>query len=427
MTTRLVKYDIIAVGGGIGGASLAKAMAEAGAKVLVLERTTRFADRVRGESMHPWGVAEVHALDLWDTYQAAGAHELPYWYDHQGASASTKTDADGRRHLPTTTPSKLPEVSFYHPAIQEALLRSASDAGAEVWRGATVGIVTPGELPSVTVRRDGRTLDINSRLVVGADGRTSAARRWGGFQLRHDPVEWQIAGLLFDNLNIDDTCFQSCRKPPLGGSLVFPQGNGRVRVYFEYPAKAGYLLSGRENVAQFMESCIGVGVFGAELNDAIPAGPLASFNGSDSWVDHPYRSGVALIGDAATAKDPRGGMGTSLTSRDVRVLRDKLLSSTDWDQAGHAFAVEHDHYYGVIRTLNSWRQELNIPKGSEADAWRAKLSELHLLEPGRVPDITLGGPDMKMDESARRRFFGEDVPEFAAIRKAVLNPSGYRD
>jgi flavin-dependent dehydrogenase len=42
-------YDIITVGGGLGGASLAKAMAEHGARVLVLEREQQFKDRVRGE------------------------------------------------------------------------------------------------------------------------------------------------------------------------------------------------------------------------------------------------------------------------------------------------------------------------------------------------------------------------------------------
>ena len=39
------------VGGGLGGASLAKAMAERGYRVPVLERETRFKDRVRGEQM----------------------------------------------------------------------------------------------------------------------------------------------------------------------------------------------------------------------------------------------------------------------------------------------------------------------------------------------------------------------------------------
>jgi flavin-dependent dehydrogenase len=47
------EYDIISIGGGLGGASLAKAMAEHGARVLVLERERRFKDRVRGEACGP--------------------------------------------------------------------------------------------------------------------------------------------------------------------------------------------------------------------------------------------------------------------------------------------------------------------------------------------------------------------------------------
>lgn len=46
-------YDIITVGGGIAGSILARAMAEHGAKVLVLESATSFRDRVRGEAMGP--------------------------------------------------------------------------------------------------------------------------------------------------------------------------------------------------------------------------------------------------------------------------------------------------------------------------------------------------------------------------------------
>jgi flavin-dependent dehydrogenase len=42
------QYDIITVGGGLGGATLAKAMVENGARVLVLERERQFKDRVRG-------------------------------------------------------------------------------------------------------------------------------------------------------------------------------------------------------------------------------------------------------------------------------------------------------------------------------------------------------------------------------------------
>jgi flavin-dependent dehydrogenase len=43
-----VDYDVITVGGGLGGAALAKVLAENGVHVLVVERETTFKDRVRG-------------------------------------------------------------------------------------------------------------------------------------------------------------------------------------------------------------------------------------------------------------------------------------------------------------------------------------------------------------------------------------------
>jgi choline dehydrogenase-like flavoprotein len=51
-------YDLITVGGGIGGAALAGAMAERGARVLVLERENKFKecvarDSYRGASKRP--------------------------------------------------------------------------------------------------------------------------------------------------------------------------------------------------------------------------------------------------------------------------------------------------------------------------------------------------------------------------------------
>ena len=42
-------YDVIAVGGGLGGASIAKVLAEKGLRVLVAEREEIFKDRIRGE------------------------------------------------------------------------------------------------------------------------------------------------------------------------------------------------------------------------------------------------------------------------------------------------------------------------------------------------------------------------------------------
>ena len=65
-------YDIITIGGGLGGATLAKVMAEKGARVLVLESEAEFKDRVRGEVLVAWGVAEAQKLGIYEIMKAGG-------------------------------------------------------------------------------------------------------------------------------------------------------------------------------------------------------------------------------------------------------------------------------------------------------------------------------------------------------------------
>jgi flavin-dependent dehydrogenase len=69
-------YDVIAIGGGLAGAALSKKLAESGLHVLVLERELAFRDRVRGEQMHCWGVAEAQTLGLYDLLLETCGHEL---------------------------------------------------------------------------------------------------------------------------------------------------------------------------------------------------------------------------------------------------------------------------------------------------------------------------------------------------------------
>jgi hypothetical protein len=39
-------------------------MARSGARVLIVERETKFRDRIRGEALQPWGVAEARKLGI---------------------------------------------------------------------------------------------------------------------------------------------------------------------------------------------------------------------------------------------------------------------------------------------------------------------------------------------------------------------------
>ena len=55
-------YDVVIVGGGIAGGALATVLAKKGIAVAVLERDLVPTDKVRGEFMAPWGVAELQRL-----------------------------------------------------------------------------------------------------------------------------------------------------------------------------------------------------------------------------------------------------------------------------------------------------------------------------------------------------------------------------
>jgi len=65
-------HDVVIVGDGIAGSAMAMVLARRGFKVAVLERQAGFRDRLRGEFMQPWGVAEAMQLDLGDVFEDAG-------------------------------------------------------------------------------------------------------------------------------------------------------------------------------------------------------------------------------------------------------------------------------------------------------------------------------------------------------------------
>jgi 2-polyprenyl-6-methoxyphenol hydroxylase-like FAD-dependent oxidoreductase len=397
-------YDIITVGGGLGGAALAKAMAEKGYRVLVLERETQFKDRVRGEWMAPWGVAEAKELGLRDVMLTAGALDLQFFDTYIGPMNI------GRRDFPASTPQAIPAIAFYHPQIQEAVLAAAEEAGARVRRGARVTGVEAAGAPSVKVQWNGSSEDVSARLVVGADGRESPTRKRAGFEVKHDPGRLLLSGLLFENVTMAEDASMMVINPFVGQvGLAFPQGGGRARTYFGCGVQANLRLQGERDIPRFIEESVRTGVPASLFEGAEPNGPLATFNGADEWAEHPDRGGVALVGDAAATSDPSWGQGLSLTMRDVRVLRDKLLADDDWDAAGHAYAEEHDAHYHAIHTASDWLTQLLLEPGPEAMALRARALPLIGQDPSRIPDVFFSGPESSpLDETARRRFFGEE-------------------
>lgn len=397
-------YDLITVGGGLGGASLAKAMAEHGAKVLVLERETQFKDRVRGEWMAPWGVAEAKALGIYELLRDACGHEPRWWDTYLGPMRIEHRD------FSLTTPQQTSSLTFYHPDMQEILLQAAADAGAEVRRGASVRHVSPGSLPAASVEQKGRVDEVRARMIVGTDGRASLVRQWAGFAVRGDPERRLISGVLYEEMPTPPDTNHIVINPALGqAALLFPLGQGRVRAYLGYHKNVtAHRFQGTSDLPRFVEACVKAGAQEEFYTRGRAAGPLATFDGADTWVEHPYREGVALIGDAAATSDPTFGQGLSLTLRDARVLRNSLLAHKDWNVAGQAYAVEHDRYYRALRHIETWWGEVLLEPGEAGDARRAQALPLIAQDNSRVPDHFYSGLDLPVDETVRRRFFGEE-------------------
>ena len=55
-------------------------------------------------------------------------------------------------------------LAIYHPDLQEALFKAASDAGAEVRRGARVQEINLGGAPIVKANPDGQSTEVPSAI-----------------------------------------------------------------------------------------------------------------------------------------------------------------------------------------------------------------------------------------------------------------------
>jgi 2-polyprenyl-6-methoxyphenol hydroxylase-like FAD-dependent oxidoreductase len=192
-------YDVVIVGGGIAGGALATVLARKGIAVAVLERDPMPVDKVRGEFMAPWGVAELKRLDLLDTLTAAGGiftkRNIPYDENMPGDEA-----------LPFALDlsAVLPEVPgpfcMSHPAMCATLAAAAEAADATWLRGVDKIDVSAGSPPTVSFSRDGVPTEWRPQLVVGADGRNSQVRRQLKLKVLAESPRNLIGGMLVEGV-----------------------------------------------------------------------------------------------------------------------------------------------------------------------------------------------------------------------------------
>jgi menaquinone-9 beta-reductase len=384
--------EVVVVGGGIGGASLAFALARAGLGVTVLEASTEFADRVRGESMQAWGVKEARELGVEQVLLDAGAHITTVWKQYMEGAGYT-----GDIPMSMMIPDIPGSLNLRHPDACQALLDAAAGAGATVVRGVRDVTLANGSSTTVSYATNGQATELRTALVVGADGRASTVRKQTGITLdRQAPMSY-IAGLLVDGLEgvPDDHDVVAGEGDVF--FLVFHQGGGRARVYLCTGSSGQHRFSGRAGTEEFLAACdVSCYPWSDQVMAATPAGPCATYPGDDTWTNAPYADGVVLIGDAAGHNDPIIGQGLSIALRDARIVRDLVLAGA---RRPAAFAPYGEERVARMERVRFIADVLAVTQAEDADnrsARRAMAAEkLAAMDPEFFPLLVaaFAGPE----------------------------------
>jgi 2-polyprenyl-6-methoxyphenol hydroxylase-like FAD-dependent oxidoreductase len=388
-------FDVVVVGGGLAGSSVAITLAREGVDVLVVERERVFRDRVRGEVMATWGTVEAKRLGLFEVLRERCATEVRYLTYHVEGAVAASLD------LPTAAPHFEPSLAFHHPVMQEALIEEAAVAGATVWRPSRLVSLTPGDPPAAEVVVDGVVRTVAARLIVGADGRDSQVARLGGFERRVDPDELLAAGLLVrGEMDTADAVNVFIGQAAGQIAVVTRIAPGLYRLYFFHHVDAiPTRLSGDRDVEAVFSYLRNAGMPDGWLASSRPEGPLATFDGTHRWVEQPYKDDVVLVGDAAGASDPSWGSGLSRTLRDVRLLRDVLLSDADWPRAAGEYARQHDEFWESLRDVERLSAKALMSVGPDGASRRERALEILDREPEL--EIWTYGPEAHCDDAVR--------------------------
>ena len=305
------KNDVIVIGAGPVGLTMACELRLAGLDVTVLERRAKPVSQSRSLTMHGRTLEMLALRGIADRFMARGM-KIP-----SGHFASLPTRLDFAV-IDTTFPYTL----FIPQSLTEQLLEAwALELGVHVLRATTAEQIeeTP-EGVRVIAKRDAKLLHLSAAYLIGADGARSMVRTHAGIPFEGLPPSHTVM--------MGDVALAS---PPAtkalsldgaaGGLMMVPMGGDLFRVIVVDPARVKIPTSVAVTLDELMESTRRVA--GADFGMHSPQW-LSRFSNETRLVDTYRRGRIFLAGDAAHIHFPAGGQGMNVGMQDAMNLGWKL-------------------------------------------------------------------------------------------------------
>lgn len=320
-------FDLIIVGAGLAGASLAAALRSSRLKIAVIE--SRPPAQCPGWDPRIYAISPTNAdfLSEIGAWQHLDTHRLTPVYDMQirgdaGGELSFSAYDCGLRELAWIVESGLMQRELWETIKRQhnlTLICPASPSAIDV----------TDDVATLTLD-DGRTL--TARLVVAADGARSWVREQVGIEAKTTPYEEKgvVANFRCEKPH-RNTAYQWFR--PDGILAYLPLPDHMISIVWSTPhAHADELVSlGADALCDRVAEAAGHQLGALELVTEAAAFPLRLMR-----VSNPTAPRIALIGDAAHAIHPLSGHGINLGYQDAKVLAGLLADLPAWRDPGEA-------------------------------------------------------------------------------------------